>query len=452
MIPSASDIIFNGLAGPTHNFGGLSQGNIASEANKQSPSNPRTAALEGLEMMMTLFKLGIPQAVLPPHERPHIPTLRRLGFSGKDSDVLVDCVKKSPELLPYISSSSFMWAANSGTFTPSRDSLDGKVHISISNLVTKFHRAIEPPFTFQIFNKIFHNTQNFVIHPYLPTVKQFSDEGSANYCYFCHPKDSRGVHLFVFGYSAFKQNLFLPAHYPPRQTLEASQAIVRRHKLFENCIVYAQQHPKAIDAGVFHNDVISTSNHSLFLFHEEAFIDTGYVIDQLKSKLEEVCESELIAVKASSDQITLDEAVSTYIFNSQILTLPDKNMIILAPQECEENQKTHFFLQELVQNPTLPINNVIYLNLKESMRNGGGPACLRIRVRLNDNELAGCHQGIFFNEIRYIQLKEWIEKYFREHLTPEDLGDPNLLKESQSALDELTKILKLGSIYSFQKA
>ena len=45
--------------------------------------------------------------------------------------------------------------------------------------------------------------------------------------------------------------------FPARQTREAFAAIARRHGLAPARTVFAQQNPVAIDAGVFHNDVIS---------------------------------------------------------------------------------------------------------------------------------------------------------------------------------------------------
>lgn len=451
MISPAREILFNGLPGPTHNFSGLSLGNIASTENKNTPSNPREAALEVLEMMMVLYKLGIPQAVLPPHERPHIPTLRTLGFTGNDASVLAECVKKTPEVLPHISSSASMWAANSAAFTPSMDSLDGKAHFSVSNMLTKFHRAIEAPFTFALLNKLFSNSQYFVVHPPLPSAKFFADEGSANHLHFIG-KNGTGIHIFVYGYSGLGPNVLLPTHYPPRQTLEASQAIARRHNISENRVFFAQQHPHAIDAGIFHNDVISTGNGNFFLYHEDAFVDTGSVISHLQQMMAKNCDTELKLYKISSQQIFLSEAVSTYLFNSQIVTLPDGNMLIIATGQCRDNPKAVRLLNDLVQDPELPINNVLYIKLDESMRNGGGPGCLRLRLRLTDYELNACHQGIIFNDIRYTQLKDWINKYYREELTIKDLRDPDLLNESQNALNDLTQILKLGTIYSFQKA
>ncbi|MGA8031441.1 MAG: N-succinylarginine dihydrolase, partial [Casimicrobiaceae bacterium] len=42
---------FDGIPGPTHNYSGLAQGNLAAERNAQQVSNPREAALQGLEKM-----------------------------------------------------------------------------------------------------------------------------------------------------------------------------------------------------------------------------------------------------------------------------------------------------------------------------------------------------------------------------------------------------------------
>jgi len=84
------------------------------------------------------------------------------------------------------------------------------------------------------------------------------------------------------------------------------------------------------------------------------------------------------------------------------------------------------------------------------MRNGGGPACLRLRVVLNDEELDAMHRGVLLNDALYERLTSWVEAHYRSELSQDDLGDPMLLEEVRKALDELTGILGLGSIYDFQ--
>src|SRR5262245_53014556 len=146
----SSEVNFDGIVGPTHNYAGLSYGNIASLKSKLTVSNPRQAALEGLEKMKFLMDLGVQQAVLPPHERPHLPTLRALGYSGSDAEILSKVQKDDPVLLTACSSASAMWAANAATVSPSADSSDRRVHFTPANLVTQFHRSIEPSMTARV--------------------------------------------------------------------------------------------------------------------------------------------------------------------------------------------------------------------------------------------------------------------------------------------------------------
>lgn len=443
---------FDRIVGPTHNFSGLSAGNTASTANKHAVSNPKKAALEGLEKMQLLSQYGLPQAVLPPNERPHIPTLRSLGYLGTDKEILSQCAKQTPELLPHVSSAADMFAANIATIAPSQDTIDGKLHITPANLATKFHRAIENPFNYELFRTIFSNLNYFVVHPPLLKVRQFCDEGSANHIRFCKPGGGVGLHMFVYGFHAFKEQAFVPGKFPARQSCEAGQAISRKHRLLDSQVIFAQQLPRAIDAGVFHNDVISVGNDLFFFYHEEAFLSADLLLESLRAKANDVLGTPLIETKVTAQELSLEEAVSTYLFNSQIVTLPDGNMLLAAPSQCRENAKTKAILDDIQKVSSNPINNVVYVDLNESMRNGGGPACLRLKITLTEAEQAAMHQGIIFNNIRYIQLKEWIGKHYRDRLSPADLADPKLLTEVQIALDELTKILKLGHIYSFQKS
>src|ERR1044072_3846641 len=109
---------FDGIVGPTHNYAGLSYGNVASMTNKSSVSHPRQAALEGLAKMKFLHDLGLKQAVLPPPERPHRPTLRARGYEGDDAATLAKVAKEDPQLLAKVSSASAMWAANAATVSP----------------------------------------------------------------------------------------------------------------------------------------------------------------------------------------------------------------------------------------------------------------------------------------------------------------------------------------------
>lgn len=435
------EINFDSIVGPTHNYSGLSYGNVASMDHQQLESNPRAAALQGLEKMWYCVKLGLKQAVLPPQERPHFPTLKALGYQGTEM--------VPSELLTALSSAACMWAANAATVTPSRDSSDFHVHITPANLTAKFHRSIEPYTTSRVLKQIFTDPNLFVHHPMLPAGATFSDEGAANHTRFCKGYGKPGIHLFVYGRSAFKNLAALPGKFPARQTLEASQAIARLHKLKPENVVFAQQSPEAIDAGVFHNDVISVGNNNVFLYHEQAFVDTDQVIRQIKKKGAEECAMEMIFIKVPENRISIENAVASYLFNSQIVTLPDGTMKLIAPSECEHMHAVKSFIDEMIGVNTNPINSVSYLNLHESMRNGGGPACLRLRCVLNEHELAAIHPYVLMTEGLYRTLTGWVERHYRTQLKPQDLADPKLHQESLDALKDLSDILRLELIYDY---
>lgn len=446
------EVNFDGIVGPTHNYGGLSYGNIASMENRLTPSNPRQAALQGLAKMKHLMDLGIKQAVLPPHERPHLPTLRALGFLGSDKEIVIEASKKCPNLFYACSSASAMWTANAATVSPSADSADRKVHFTPANLSSKFHRSFEYHTTANILKAIFHESNHFVHHQSLPPGTYFADEGAANHTRFCNQSAGAGVQLFVFGRYAFSDTSSNSVKFPARQTYEASQAISRLHLLNPENTIFAQQNPRAIDAGVFHNDVISVGHDNLFMYHAEAFANTSSTIAEICDKFERCCSKKMVLIPVSSEQVSLKDAISSYLFNSQIVTTAAGKMELIAPSECQEIPSVKHFLEGVIQDSNNPISKIHYFNIRESMRNGGGPACLRLRVELTDKELTAANPSIFLTEPLYHRLTAWVQKYYRDRLLPEDLADPNLLIEGQQALDELSHILHLGPIYSFQKS
>lgn len=445
------EVNFDGLVGLTHNYSGLSYGNIASLKNQKTVSNPKQAALQGLEKMKFLKELGIPQAVLPPHERPHLATLRSLGFQGSDPQVLSQAWKHIPEIVQVCSSAASMWVANSATVCPSADSLDGLVHFTPANLSNKFHRSIEHKTTAEVFKSIFANSAYFIHHDILPEGNYFSDEGAANHMRFCQRLSEPGVQVFVYGRYAFKEHVMGSKLYPARQTFEASQAIVRCHQLDPNKVIFVQQNPRAIDAGVFHNDVISVGHQNFLFYHTSAFLMADQFLSEIQRKVEQTCHTQMILWPASEKQVSLEDAIQTYLFNSQIVTLPDKTIALIAPLECQQNQSVKLFLDEMLRSGDNPIKAIHYLNLQQSMGNGGGPACLRLRVVLTEKELSVMNQKVLLTDDLYLKLKNWIEKNYRESLAVSELADPDLLVEGQQALNELTQILGLGSIYDFQK-
>ncbi|MGN8275405.1 N-succinylarginine dihydrolase [Pseudomonas sp. SMN5] len=442
------EVNFDGLVGPTHNYGGLSYGNVASQSNSQQSSNPKEAALQGLAKMKALMDMGFQQGVLAPQERPDVAALRRLGFAGSDAEVIQQAAKEAMPLLVASCSASSMWVANAATVSPSADTADGRVHFTAANLNCKYHRSIEHPTTSRVLAAMFADSKHFAHHSALPAVAQFGDEGAANHTRFCRAYGEAGVEFFVFGRSAFDTRYPAPQRYPARQTLEASRAVARLHGLKEEGVVYAQQNPSVIDQGVFHNDVIAVGNGEVLFYHEDAFLETDKMLAELTSKLAKV-GGKFQAVCVPRSAVTVDDAVRSYLFNSQLLSRADGSMLLIVPEECRSNERVWQYLQSLTGSGGV-IREVKVFDLKQSMQNGGGPACLRLRVALNETELAAVNPGVIMTAPLYESLTQWVERHYRDRMTENDLADPQLLLECRAALDELTQILKLGAVYPFQ--
>ena len=123
----------------------------------------------------------------------------------------------------------------------------------------------------------------------------------------------------------------------------------------------------------------------------------------------------------------------------------------MAPQDCADNPRVRAYVQQLVDGDS-PIDDVRYFDLRQSMNGGGGPACLRLRVVLTADEERALAPGVRFSPELDGKLVGWIERHYRDRLRPSDLADPQLMQEAQVALDELTQLLGLPSIYPFQLA
>lgn len=441
------EVNFDGLVGPTHNYAGLSYGNVASQSNASAASNPKEAAKQGLRKMKALTDLGMTQGVLAPQERPDLATLRRLGFTGSDARVLEQAARQAPAVLAACYSASSMWTANAATVSPSADTQDGRIHFTPANLTNKFHRSLEPEVTGRILRAVFPGDRHFCHHSHLPENDHFGDEGAANHTRLCRAYGEAGVELFVYGRSAFDVSQPAPKRYPARQTLEASQAIARLHGLGDETAVFIQQNPEVIDQGVFHNDVIAVGNQNVLFFHQQAFLNTASALAEVRTKFG---EGDLHFIEVPTSEVSVQDAVKSYLFNTQILTLPSGEMAIIAPTECQGNPAVSAYLARLVTLGT-PIKGVHYMDVKQSMRNGGGPACLRLRVAMNDSELAAVNPACLINDGQFARLDAWVDKHYRDSLALDDLRDPALVQESRTALDELTQILKLGSVYPFQR-
>lgn len=441
------EINFDGIPGPTHNYAGLAEGNVAAQKHAREVANPREAALQGLAKMRALAARGFAHGVLPPHERPAVAALRGLGFAGSDADVVARAAREAPQLLAACSSAAAMWTANAATVSPSADTRDGRVHFTPANLVSHFHRSLEAPTTTRLLRSIFADPRRFAVHDPLPAAAQFGDEGAANHMRFAPAPDAAGVEVFVYGRSAWDPSAPAPRRYPARQTREACAAIARRHDLDPSRTLFVQQDPDAIDEGVFHNDVIAVGRGSVVFCHERAWVGQADVLSDLAARV----GATFAPIVVAESDVSVDVAVATYLFNSQLLAKPDGALLLVAPAEVREQPAVRAYVEGLLASGG-PIDEALTFDLRQSMRNGGGPACLRLAVTLTDDERAAIGARVVLDDALAADLDTWIRRHYRDRLAPEDLGDPALLDESRRALDELTRLLRLPSIYPFQRA
>ena len=446
---AAREFNFDGLVGPSHNYAGLSFGNVASKGNVNSASNPKQAALQGLAKMHALAERGFAQALLPPQGRPNFRLLRSIGFGGSDADVLARAHREAPTLLAAAYSAAAMWSANAATVSPSADSGDARVHFTVANLNNKLHRSFEHAQAARTLRMLFQDQRFFSVHDALPGTPAFGDEGAANHTRLCASHGAPGVELFVYGRSEFDAGVPAPKRYPARQTLEASKAIARLHQLEPQRTVFIQQNPAVIDQGVFHNDVICVGNGNVLFYHEQAFFDEAASLAQLRRAM--ACSGiELMALRVDDGMVPVADAVASYLFNSQLLSKQDGKMALLIPHECRANRAVAHYLDGLINaGGTIGgvIDELIDFDLRQSMRNGGGPACLRLRVVLTDAEARALHQGVVMTPTLHRALVAWVGKHYRDRLAPGDLADPALALEIGAALQELTTILDLPGLY-----
>lgn len=435
----AWEVNFDGLIGPSHNYGGLSDGNLASAKNSGDISNPREAAIQGLEKMRRMVRSGLKQGVLPPLRRPNIDFWLSTGFSASDADIVKHVSEVNPQHLKIGYSASSMWTANAATISPSADSEDGRLHLTAANLSTMLHRSLEHYDTVDALDAIFVGDA-FVVEDALPQHPDFADEGAANHVRLCNSHGEQGVEIFVYGREAGESTIGFPA----RQTRLASESIARSHGLKPKRTVFARQAKKAIQAGAFHNDVVCVGTLDTLFFHEYAFEDTEQTLADIREAASGLFD--LKPVMVPNAEVPLPDAISSYLFNSQLLQMPGEDRLVLvAPTETEDTDSTREYCQRLVDGNG-PIGRVDYVDVRQSMRNGGGPACLRLRVVMTDAELSACHQGVLLDDAEIDALQAVVRRTYRDRLAPSDLADPAFAEECISARIELLKVLDLETL------
>ena len=408
------EINFDGLIGPSHNYAGLSHGNLAATRNAGATSRPRAAALQGIAKMRANLALGLTQGILLPHPRPDHRWLQALN-----TDYAAAPLPMKAQAL----SASAMWAANAATVSPAADAGDGRCHLTVANLITMPHRSHEWPGTLAQLRLIFANPA-FAVHPPVPA--PFGDEGAANHMRMADHHDAPGIEIFVYGVSG--------GGFPARQRLEASESVARGHQLDPARTLFVEQSEAAIAAGAFHNDVVAVANGPVLFAHEQAFADKAGFYAAL---LERMPTAQIVEVPASA--VSLDDAITSYLFNAQLVTLPGGAMALILPEEARANARVWAWLQAMIAGNG-PIRRLEVVNVRESMANGGGPACLRLRVVADP---ATIDPRFLVNDARLDQIAAVVEAHWPEAIAPADIGNPALITQIEQAYAALMPVIGL---------
>ncbi|WP_033923357.1 N-succinylarginine dihydrolase [Sphingomonas sp. 37zxx] len=409
------EINFDGIIGPSHNYAGLSHGNLAATRNAGGTSAPRAAALQGLAKMRANLALGLVQGMLLPHRRPDHAWLAQLG---------TDYASAPSHLKAQALSASAMWAANAATVSPAPDTADGRCHLTVANLLTMPHRGHEWPQTLAQLLLAFANPA-FSVHGPIPA--PFGDEGAANHMRLAPTHDAPGVEVFVYGERG--------GPFPARQHRQASTSIASHHRLSPDATIFAQQSEAAIAAGAFHNDVVAVANERVLFAHEQAFEHRDGFHAELRAALPEV---EIIEVPAA--QVSLADAIASYLFNAQLVTLPGGGgMALILPSEARDTPAVWAWLQQLVAGNG-PIRRLEVVDVRESMANGGGPACLRLRVVADP---ATVDPRFLLDKAGLAKIEAVVEQHWPEHIAPDAIARPALIEQIERGHRALLEALNL---------
>ena len=413
------EINFDGIIGPSHNYAGLSPGNLAATGNRGKVSQPRAAALQGVEKMRANLRLGLAQGIFLPQSRPDTGWLAQLSTDYANAPV---------HLQAQALSASSMWAANAATVSPAPDTADGRTHLTVANLMTMPHRSHEWRETLAQLRLAFAH-EAFVVHAPVPA--PFGDEGAANHMRMCGQHGAPGVEIFVYGVTG--------GPFPARQHREASQAVARAHRLDPARTLFVQQSEAAIAAGAFHNDVVAVANERVLFAHEQAFADREGFYADLRAAMP---DAEIVEVPA--DRVSLADAIQSYLFNAQLVTLPTGEMALILPGEARENTSVWSWLQEMIAGNG-PIRRLEVVDVRQSMANGGGPACLRLRVVADPVTI---DPRFLVDESKLDRIAAVIAEHWPAEIAQDQIADPALIDRITSARIALLNMLDLPDFLS----
>jgi succinylarginine dihydrolase len=246
--------------------------------------------------------------------------------------------------------------------------------------------------------------------------------------------------------------------FPARQNIEASKAIARRnlldpdrtlfaeqsekaiarlHRLDPDRVIFAEQSAEAIAAGAFHNDVVAVANERVLFAHEQAFADKTGLVDA-QERL--VPGFEYVEVAAA--EVPLADAIRSYLFNAQLVTPPGGDPTLILPSEARETASVWRWVERHLAGNG-PIRRVEVVDVRQSMANGGGPACLRLRVVADPQAV---DPRFLVDEARLDRIAEAVSEHWPAEIAIDQLQQPALIADIERARLALLDVLGLSEL------
>ena len=134
-------------------------------------------------------------------------------------------------------------------------------------------------------------------------------------------------------------------------------------------------------------------------------------------------------VEVPDAEVPLADAIRSYLFNAQLVTPPDGAMTLVAPTECRDTPSVKAWIERhLASNGA--IRRVEFVDVRQSMANGGGPACLRLRVACDPGDV---DPRFLVDEAKLDRLADVIAAHWPEEIASSDIQSPALVADIERA-------------------
>jgi succinylarginine dihydrolase len=147
-------------------------------------------------------------------------------------------------------------------------------------------------------------------------------------------------------------------------------------------------------------------------------------------------------VEVAAADVPLEDAIRSYLFNAQLVTLSDGEMALIVPGEARETPSVWGWIERHLAGNG-PIRRVEVVDVRQSMANGGGPACLRLRVVADP---ASVDPRFLVDSDRIDRIAEVVARTWPDEIDHRDLQSAALIADIERARAALLETLGLQAL------